>query len=185
MCFHAACSRLEDELTPFYLPDGSISESDDNSVVIPEGVLNHVDNAFLNDGINSEDGVLGFVYEAGNEQIIVYTSPEAEYFCNNLEEESSEPDPFINSDISDLSEVEGTHEIDTDISKFYIEESQQKVIADDEFFTDDFIVEDNYYEYIELSDSDIESMKQLLYIFKTKFLCIRLTVLFRVLQSCC
>ena len=156
MCLHTPGNNTDDELKPFFQPDGSINESDD-SVIIPEGVHHHVDNVLLNTDIYSEDGILGFVYESGNEEIIVYTSDEAEELCNNFEDEDedSEPNPFSDSE---LSEAEIAHDIQ--LSKFYIEVSQQKVIADEEFVTDGSFDEEMYYEYIESSDTEIDSMPQ-------------------------
>ena len=42
---------------------------------------------------------MGFVYESGNEITVVYTSEEAEQLFDPFEEDSSEPDPFIDSEI--------------------------------------------------------------------------------------
>ena len=68
----------EDELVPLYDEDGSLhtDESFNPTIIIPEGMHEHVDSVYLN--FDLDDGILGFVYESGYEVIVIYTSPEAE-----------------------------------------------------------------------------------------------------------
>ena len=75
MCF----AHSKSDLTPYYdEEDGSVHEENSNQmIVIPETVHQHVDNPLLNFEVQSEDSILGFVYEQGNEIFIVWTSDEA------------------------------------------------------------------------------------------------------------
>ena len=82
MCL-TAIKQPDEELSPFFLPDGSINVNEnENNIVIPEDINHHIDNVFLNTDINDENGILGFIYESGNEVTIFYTSEEAENYCD-------------------------------------------------------------------------------------------------------
>ena len=80
MCF----PKTKSDLTAYYNEeDGTVNqESSNQSVFIPESVHEHQDSVYLNFEVNSEDGILAFIYEAGNEVFIVYTSYEAMELCN-------------------------------------------------------------------------------------------------------
>ena len=58
---------------------------------IPENIHEHVDSVYLNFDVESEEGILAFVYINGNDTIVVWTNNEALALCN---------DPF--TDFSDL-----------------------------------------------------------------------------------
>ena len=75
MCF----PKSKPEFTAYYdEEDGSVNEENSNDVlVIPDDVHHHVDSVFLNFQVESQDGILAFIYEAGNEVFIVWTSDEA------------------------------------------------------------------------------------------------------------
>ena len=79
MCF----PKFNADVSPKYnKEDGSVNDKSSNqSVVIPD-MLEHIDSLFLNFDMNSDDGNLALVYEAGNEFFIVYTSDEAMELCN-------------------------------------------------------------------------------------------------------
>ena len=81
MCFPTK-EQPEAELAPLFLEDGSVN-TEENNTFIPEGLNEHIDSVYLN--FNVEDGILAFVYECGNEMIIVYTSAEAEEYCEETE----------------------------------------------------------------------------------------------------
>ena len=102
MCF-GVLNKSEDDIDPVYLADGSLNV-DDDSLFIPEDIPHHIDNVFLNTDINHEDEILGFIYEAGNDVAIVYTSPEAEAYCDPFQDDISESDPFADSDIDYIEE---------------------------------------------------------------------------------
>ena len=55
-------------------------ENHNTEILIPENIHEHVDSVYLN--FDVESGILGFVYEAGNEWFIVWTSVEAMDMCN-------------------------------------------------------------------------------------------------------
>ena len=165
MCFPTASKKGEDELEAVYLPDGSINDSG-HSITIPENILEHTDNPFLNIDINSEDAVLGFIYESGNEVTIVYTSEEAEEYCDPFADDNTEANPFSDSETNPFSDTENysidpplcgsdsNNNIDTDVVEkqtaykdllWYIELSQQQVIADEIFDTHEITAEDHFY----------------------------------------
>ena len=173
------CTDSDGDLKAVYLPDGTIDNGDsDSGVVIPEGIHHHIDTYFANADINSEDSLLGFVYEAGNEYFTVYTSEEAEELCEvNPFESDSEVNPFesdseVNPFESDSDDIDSISQVDpvchspfsegqfyTQPSKLHIELSQQHVIADEEFMYEDLIGfdSDDFVEYLECTDSDIDS----------------------------
>ena len=80
MCF----PKTKPDLTACYdEEDGSINqESNNESLYICETIHQHVDSVYLNFEVNSEDDILAFIYEGGNEVFIIYTSNEAMEMCN-------------------------------------------------------------------------------------------------------
>ena len=80
MCFPKSTPCEESDLTPLYDDEGALNTQENTSdSFIPEGIHEHVDSVYTNFDI--EDGILVFVYEAGNEIFIVYTSEEAQDLC--------------------------------------------------------------------------------------------------------
>ena len=75
MCF----AKNKPDLAPLYdEEDGTVNQDNSsNTTFIPENIHEHVDNVFMNFEVHSEDGILAFIYEAGNEVFIVWTSEEA------------------------------------------------------------------------------------------------------------
>ena len=66
--------------------DGEGALIEEDSLILPEGIHEHVDSVYLN--LDFEDGILAFVYETSHGVIVVWTSPEAEQFgqiCEALE----------------------------------------------------------------------------------------------------
>ena len=156
-------NKPEEDIFSFYLPDGSLNISED-SIVIPEDVLHHVDNVFLNVDVNDENEVLGFIYESGNEVTIVYTSEKAEDNCDPFQEENSEPDPFCDSDIDSDSEIEVFQEQeqeqeqvqgDTKDLLWFIELSQQQQVAEESFWVHEMLETD---QYNQLDEYELDSM---------------------------
>ena len=95
MCFPKSQPEGE-ELSPLFLEDGSLNVDESYiQAVIPESVHQHIDSVYLN--FDVDEGILAFVYESGYEIIIVYTSPEAEEFCEGLKicEEDEKENPFL------------------------------------------------------------------------------------------
>ena len=81
MCF-AHCNKPS-TVDPIYdEEDGSVIEEPPSEQVNVENFHQHIDNVELNFDVNSECSILGFVYQAGNDIIIVYTSDEARDLCN-------------------------------------------------------------------------------------------------------
>ena len=79
MCFSKSKPDCERQYND---EDGSVQEEQVNtSVYIPESIHEHVDNVFLNFDVESEYGILAFIYEAGNEIFIVWTSNAAIKLC--------------------------------------------------------------------------------------------------------
>ena len=157
--------QAEEELSPIFLADGSINVNE-STVVIPEDINHHVDNAFLNVDINDENAILGFLYESGDGITIVYTSEEAENYCDpfqdNISNSDSEPNPFTDSE-SD-SELETSNLVNSSTGQtskqndkdllWFIEISQQQQIEEDDFFAQDLVETYNFddFEYF-ASDS--------------------------------
>ena len=113
MCFNSSCRKSED-LSAYYLPDGTINEDDSyGSVVIPDGIPEHIDNS----DTNSENGILGFLYETGDETFILFTSPEAEEYCDPFNDEVN-VNPFSDSEYEteqnplEASPLENLHQTD-------------------------------------------------------------------------
>ena len=131
MCFPtgSTCKSPEEKLEPHFLPDGTLNaDISFSSVVIPEGIPEHIDNPFLECDLNSETAILGFIYESGYETIIVYTSEEAEQFCDPFQDDISEEDPFADTEES-FSFIEGVNpDIENPFSDNYEEE---EIVIDD------------------------------------------------------
>ena len=81
MCF-AKRLPYRSDLKPMYEDDGTVNdEIIPNVVQIPEGIVEHIDNPFLN--IDLEEGILAFIYESRYNILIVWTSDEA---CSYIQE---------------------------------------------------------------------------------------------------
>ena len=89
MCF--AHSRSP-SLSPKYdEEDGSVVEENNHQgLYISDAIHRHIDTVYLNFDANSEEGILAFIYETGDETLIVYTSDEAMEICNEPFTEFSE-----------------------------------------------------------------------------------------------
>ena len=69
-------AKSKPECAPLYdAEDGSVIQED--NLEIPQSIHEHIDNVFLNFDGNSDEGILAFIYKAGNEIFIVWTSDEA------------------------------------------------------------------------------------------------------------
>ena len=93
MCF----PKSKPDFTPYYdEEDGSIHEENTNEIVfIPESIHEHVDNLYLNFEVSSNESILAFIYESGNETFIVWTSEEAMEFCYEPFSEIAECPEFM------------------------------------------------------------------------------------------
>ena len=90
MCF----SMCKPDLLPYYdEEEGRVNDENVNqsTTFIPETIHEHIDSVYLNFDIESDESILAFVYECGNEYFIIWTSEEAMEMCN---------EPF--SEFSDL-----------------------------------------------------------------------------------
>ena len=98
----------EETFSPPFLTDGSVNaENSYVSVVIPDDLLKHNDNPFIETDINSENAILGFIYESGYETIVVYTSEEAEKYCDPFDDEPfSNIENLLESEVENLLESE-------------------------------------------------------------------------------
>ena len=89
MCF---ANLSKPDLKAYYdEEDGLVNtENSTGDLVLPEDIHEHVDSVYLNFEVNCEHGILAFIYEAGNEVFIVWTSNEAIELCNEPFNEFSE-----------------------------------------------------------------------------------------------
>ena len=75
MCF-AKRSEYWTDLSPMYDNDGTVNdEISTTSLVIPEDIIEHIDDPFLNKDV--EKGILALIYETRYHILIVWTSDEA------------------------------------------------------------------------------------------------------------
>ena len=90
MCF-PKCKDCEHKLNAYYdEEDGSVNQDNSNAeMFINESIHEHVDSVYVNFDVESPDCILAFIYEAGNEVFIVWTSVEAMELCN---------EPFVDFD---------------------------------------------------------------------------------------
>ena len=79
MCF----PKCRPECTPLFdKEDGSVNQENSNDgVFIPKTIHHHIDSLLLNFDIDSDTCILAFIYEAGNEVFIIWTSAEAVDKC--------------------------------------------------------------------------------------------------------
>ena len=92
MCFPNK-ETSQDELEPLYQEDGSVNVDESYvTSVIPETIHHNIDSVYLLKyfDLSHEHAIFGFVYESGYELIIVYTSDEAQEYCE-IEEELEDP----------------------------------------------------------------------------------------------
>ena len=91
MCFAHSVKQSPDVTAFFDEEDGTVIDESiiQNSELI-EGFNQHVDSFVLNFSIESDESILAFIYQTGNDTIIVYTSDEAMELVNEPFTELSE-----------------------------------------------------------------------------------------------
>ena len=159
---------IEDtKLQDLYEDDSTVNDDTSlNSSVIPEGVVHHIDSV-NSDCLDIETDLLGFVYENGSDFLIVYTSPEAQEYCES-EEQGVEENPFEQSSIED-SDLEDPFENnyydyyeENQFENSYLEypiEQKSEAGPIEEYYWEPEPIEE-YYSDEEFSDDSDESLKE-------------------------
>ena len=156
MCIPKKQTQEDTELKPLYQQDGTLNV-DNTGPIIPEGVLEHVDS--ISENFNVEDGILGFMYESGNEILIVYSSLEAEEYC----EQEDEDNPFVSDSEEEENLFSGNLDHDDVLNSGFghVTDPEYEVadINQVTHFEDHFEEETlPYIEYDESSDSEHEEV---------------------------